>query len=156
MESKTAVSKQVFFFKQCNFSMADIDGTGFRNAVFFGCKMLGVDFTRCSKFAFSLSFTDCHLDYSNFFGTKLKKTIFKNCTLKDVEFTEADLTASEFLDCDLTSAKFSNTNLEKADFRTAVNFAIDPDGNRMRKAKFSSLNIAGLLYKYNLDIYYRN
>ena len=64
-------------FKQCNFSMADIVETGFRNAKFIGCKMLGVDFTRCSKFAFSFSFTDCHLDYSNFFGTKLKKTTFK-------------------------------------------------------------------------------
>lgn len=143
-------------FKQCNFSMADIVETGFRNAKFIGCKMLGVDFTRCSKFAFSFSFTDCHLDYSNFFGTKLKKATFKNCTLKDVEFSEADLTASEFLECDLTLARFSNTNLEKTDFRTAVNFSIDPDGNKMKKAKFSVLNLAGLLSKYNLDIDYNN
>lgn len=139
-------------FKQCNFTMADIDGTGFRNAVFIGCKLLGLDFTRCSKFAFSFSFTDSHLDYSNFFGVKLRKTVFKNCTLKEVEFSEADLAASEFLNCDLTSSRFSNTNLEKVDFRTAINFAIDPDGNKLNKAKFSALNLSGLLYKYNLDI----
>jgi len=143
-------------FKQCNFSMAEVYDTGFRNAKFIGCKMLGVDFTRCSKFAFSFSFTECHLDYSNFFGTKLKKTIIRNCTLKDVEFTEADLTASEFLECDLSSARFSNTNLEKADFRPAINLAIDPDGNKMKKAKFSALNLGGLLFKYNLDIDYNN
>lgn len=141
-------------FKQCNFSMVDADGTGFRNAVFIGCKMLGVDFARCSKFAFSFSFTECHLDYSNFFGTKLRKTTFKNCTLKDVEFGEADLTASEFLGCDLSSAIFSNSILEKTDFRTAVNFAIDPDVNKMKKAKFSALNLVGLLYRHNLDIDY--
>lgn len=132
--------------------MVDIDGTGFRNAVFVGCKMLGVDFTRCSSFAFSFSFTECHLDYSNFFGRKLRKTVFKGCTLKDVEFTEADLTASEFLECDLSSAKFSNTILEKADFRTAINFVIDPDSNKMKKAKFSTQNLVGLLYKHNLVI----
>ena len=105
-------------------------------------------------FAFSFSFTECHLDYSNFFGTKLRKTTFKNCTLKDVEFGEADLTASEFLGCDLSSAIFSNSILEKTDFRTAVNFAIDPDVNKMKKAKFSALNLVGLLYRHNLDIDY--
>lgn len=141
-------------FRQCNFSMADIDGTGFRNAVFIGCKMLGIDFTRGSKFAFSFSFTECYLDYSNFFGTKLRKTIFKDCTLKEVEFTEADLTASAFPGCDLLGAKFSNTLLEKADFRSAVNFGIDPDSNKMKKARFSALNLSGLLYRHNLDIDY--
>lgn len=141
-------------FRQCNFSMVDIDGTGFRNAVFIGCKMLGVDFTRGSKFAFSFSFIECYLDYSNFFGTKLRKTIFKDCTLKEVEFTEADLTASAFPGCDLTGARFSNTLLEKVDFRSAVNFGIDPDVNKMKKARFSALNLSGLLYRHNLDIDY--
>lgn len=139
-------------FKQCNFSMADVNGTGFRNAVFIGCKMLGVDFTRCSTFAFSFSFTECHLDFSNFYGRKLRKTTFKKCTLKEVEFTDADLSASEFLECDLSSTVFANTILEKVDFRTAVNFAIEPDINKMKKAKFSTKNLEGLLYKYDLAI----
>lgn len=139
-------------FKQCNFSMADITNAGFRNAKFIGCKMLGLDFTRCSKFAFSFQFEECHLDYSNFFGTKLRKTIFDNCTLKEVEFSETDLTSSEFKKCDLTGATFSNTLLEKADFRTAINFAIDPDTNKLKRAKFSALNLTGLLFRHNLDI----
>lgn len=141
-------------FTQCDFSMAEVDGAGFRNVEFIGCKILGVNFSRCSKFALSLAFTDCNLDYSNFFGTKLRKTIFNNCRLKEVEFTEADLTASVFSKCDLSLARFSNSILEKTDFRTASNFIVDPSINRVKKAKFSVFNLTGLLSKYDLDIDY--
>lgn len=134
--------------------MAVIDGAGFRDAKFTGCKVLGVDFTRCNKFMFSFSFKECTLDYCTFFGTKLKKTNFARCTLKEVDFSEADLSASVFSDCDLSGTRFVNTILEKADFRTAQNFDIDPNINRMKKARFSALNLIGLLSRYNLDIDY--
>lgn len=113
---------------------------------------MGLDFTRCNKFMFSFSFSDCILDYSTFFGTKLKKTSFKNCNLKDVDFSQVDLSAAVFENCDLHGACFSNSILEKTDFRTATNFAIDPEGNKIKKAKFSESNLAGLLVKYDLDI----
>lgn len=137
-------------FTDCNFSLADIQGAGFRTAVFVGCKMLGVAFTQCNPFAFSVSFDQCHLDYSNFYGVKLRKTLFKSTSLKEVEFAEADLTDSQFIDCDLSAANFSNTILDKADFRTAINYSIDPERNKLKKARFSSLNLGGLLHKYDL------
>jgi uncharacterized protein YjbI with pentapeptide repeats len=139
-------------FERCNFTMAILDGTGFRNVTFDGCKLMGLDFTRCNKFMFSFSFMDCILDYSTFFGTKLKKTSFKKCTLKEVDFSEADLSAGVFENCDLHGTRFSSTVLEKTDFRTAANFAIDPDNNKIKKAKFAETNLAGLLVKYDLDI----
>ncbi|TWI18844.1 pentapeptide repeat protein [Sphingobacterium siyangense] len=132
--------------------MANIDGAGFRNAVFKYCKLLGLDFARCSKFVFSFKFEECILDYSNFFGTSLKKTPFLNCSLKEVEFTETNLSEATFNGCNLMGARFLNTNLEKADFRMADNFSIDLEHNKLKKAKFSSLNLEGLLYKYQLDI----
>ncbi|NML36630.1 pentapeptide repeat-containing protein [Chitinophaga sp. G-6-1-13] len=139
-------------FKQCNFSMVILNGAGFRDARFTGCKMLGVDFTQCNRFMFSFSFYECILDYSTFLGTRLRKTLFHDCSLKEVDFSEADLTSADFKNSDLTMARFSNTILEKADFRNAQNFGIDPDFNKMKKARFSALNLSGLLYKYNLDI----
>jgi hypothetical protein len=42
--------------------------------------------------------------------------------------------------------------LEKADFRSAFNFSIDPEMNRMKKAKFSRTGVFGLLHKYNIEI----
>ncbi|WP_086936325.1 pentapeptide repeat-containing protein [Chamaesiphon minutus] len=57
-----------------------------------------------------------------------------------------------FENCDLTDAIFQYTILEKADFRTAYNYSIDPELNRIKKAKFSRSGIAGLLDKYDIDI----
>lgn len=139
-------------FTQCNFSMTIIDSAGFRDARFTSCKILGVDFTRCNKFMFSFAFTESHLDYCTFFGTKLKKTVFQSCSLKETDFTEADLSGAAFHNCDLTRTKFMHTLLEKADFRTAQNFSIDPEVNRLKKARFSAAQLAGLLDKYQLDI----
>jgi len=76
--------------------------------------------------------------------------------LKETDFSEVNLSASVFSDCDLSGAIFSNTNLEKVDFRTANNFLIDPEFNKLKKAKFSAFNLEGLLYKYQIDIEYND
>ena len=139
-------------FEQCNFSMAIVLNTGFRNAVFSNCKLLGFDFASCNKFLFSFSFSDCILDYATFFGAKLKKTKFINCSLKEVDFSESDLSFAVFSNCEMAGARFLNVNLEKADFRTARNFIIDPQVNKVKYAKFSAQNLEGLLLAYHLDI----
>jgi uncharacterized protein YjbI with pentapeptide repeats len=82
----------------------------------------------------------------------LKNMIFNHCELKEVDFTESNLTNSSFNNCDLYGAIFVNSNLEKADFRNAFNFNIDPEINKIRKAKFSINTIAGLLDKYDIEI----
>ncbi|WP_435357676.1 pentapeptide repeat-containing protein [Emticicia sp. SJ17W-69] len=82
----------------------------------------------------------------------MKATKFKNCKLHEADFNETDLTAAIFENCDLAGAIFEKTILEKADFRTAFNFSIDPELNRIKKAKFSLTSIKGLLDKYNLEI----
>lgn len=143
-------------FENCNFSMTIIEDAGFRNVTFNGCKILGVDFTKCRKFMFSFEFENCSLDYCTFFGTKLKKTKFIKCSLKEVDFSGTDLSAAVFTNSDLLGAKFSNTILEKADFRSATNFSIDPEFNKLKKAKFNPLQLEGLLYKYHLDIDYNS
>jgi uncharacterized protein YjbI with pentapeptide repeats len=141
-------------FESCNFTMTNIEGAGFRNAIFKNCKLLGLDFTACNTFMFSFKFEECLMDYCIFYGSKLKKTPFIQCSLKEVDFTEADLSSASFSKSDLSGAKFSNTVLEKTDFRGATNFSIEPEFNKMKKAKFSSYQLEGLLYKYQLDIDY--
>lgn len=92
------------------------------------------------------------MDMASFHRLKLKGTIFKNCRLQDVDFTETDLTSSVFDNCDLQSALFGHTILEKADFRSSVKYSIDPEENRIKKAKFSVFGLAGLLGKYNITV----
>ncbi len=139
-------------FKNCDFSLAIIRGTGFKDAKFANCKLMGLDFSVCNNFLFAVDFKDCILDYSSFFKKKIKQTPFVDCSIKHADFSEADLSMAVFKNCDLFSTVFSNTILEKADFRTAKNYTVDPELNKVKKAKFSHLALAGLLDKYNLDI----
>jgi fluoroquinolone resistance protein len=52
----------------------------------------------------------------------------------------------------LDRAIFDNTILEKADFRTSFNYSINPERNKMKKSKFSTAGIAGLLDKYDIEV----
>jgi uncharacterized protein YjbI with pentapeptide repeats len=72
--------------------------------------------------------------------------------MSQVDFTKTNITGAIFDQCYLENAIFSETILEKSDFRTAYNFSIDPQENRLQRAKFSKDNLAGLLTKYKIDI----
>lgn len=153
--SKSDLSKNEFSnctFEACNFTMAKIVDTGFGEVTFNNCKLMGLDFSSASRFMFSFAFSNSQLDYGIFHGTKLKKTVFDRCSLKDADFTDADLTQAVLKECDLQNAQFTGTNLEKTDLRTAQNYHIDPDRNKLKKTRFANTNLAGLLHKYNLDI----
>lgn len=139
-------------FNGCNFSLAKLNKTAFREVKFKDCKMLGLRFDTCNEFGISFSFDGCQLNHSSFYKTKIKKTIFKNSQLQETDFAEADLTSSVFDNCNLTQAIFDHTTLEKVDFRTSYNYSIDPEINRIKKARFSILGVSGLLDKYNIDI----
>ncbi len=138
--------------ENCDLSNAQLNGTSFKSVRFKNCKLLGLHFDDCNGFLLSFSFESCQLNFSTFYKLKLKNTQFLDCQLKDVDFIEADLTNAVFKRCDLQNAVFENTNLEFTDLRTAFNFSIDPAKNRVRKAKFSSQNIVGLLDAFDITI----
>jgi uncharacterized protein YjbI with pentapeptide repeats len=132
--------------------MAQINKTAFKNIKFIGCKLMGLHFENCNTFLFEVDMENCILHLASFYKIKLKKTRFSNSNLQEVDFTEADLTQALFINCDLQGAIFSNTILEKADFTKAYNYSIDPELNKIKKAKFSTSGIAGLLDKYDIEI----
>lgn len=139
-------------FEGCDLSLARLGDTAFRDVSFGACKMLGLRFDHCNEFLLSFRFKQCILDHSSFAGLKLKGTFYEDCQLKEADFSGADLSKAVLSGCDLYRTIFADTNLEGADLRTAVNFSIDPDANRLKKARFSFQNIAGLLNKYGIQI----
>jgi uncharacterized protein YjbI with pentapeptide repeats len=114
--------------------------------------MLGVNFSECIDFLFTVDFAGCILDYSSFMLKKMPKTRFAKCSLKEVTFTQAILTGSVFDDCDLYGSVFNRTDIGSANFITAYNFDIDPEINIIKKAVFSAQSLPGLLSKYQLKI----
>jgi uncharacterized protein YjbI with pentapeptide repeats len=83
---------------------------------------------------------------------KLKNTRFEECSIKEANFTDTDLTGSSFLLCDLTATLFNHTILHGVDFRTAYNYCLDPEINKLKKARFSYPGVCGLLRKYGIVI----
>jgi len=153
--SNTDLTGTVFIdcnFTGCDMSMAKLTGTTLQDCRFIDCKMLGLHFGDCNDFALSFLFENCLLDHSTFTGLKVPKTVFRSSRLIEVDFTDSDLTGSLFDECDLSGTVFSHTNIERADLRTSRNYSIDPERNRIRKARFSLYGIAGLLDKYDIGI----
>jgi len=139
-------------FENCDLSMADLTNSSLKEVQFKNCKLLGVNFHLCHEFLLAVSFGNCQLNLASFQGLPLSNTNFNNCNLKEVDFTETDLNKAIFESCDLSGAIFENTNLEGADFRNAFNYRIDPQVNRIRKARFSESGLAGLLGGFDIVV----
>lgn len=139
-------------FERCNLSMAKLDGATFQDAVFKDSKMLGLRFDTINPFGLAVQFEACQLNHSSFFRLKLRKTKFKNCQMEGVDFGECDLTDAVFDNSNLLQAVFDSSILEKSDFRTAYNVSLDPERNKLKKARFAQSNIGGLLDKYQIQI----
>ena len=139
-------------FIDCNFSNALIKSSAFREVHFINCKMIGVKFNECDPFLLQFLFKDCQLNFSSFFQLKIPSTQFLHCNLQDVDFTETVLTNSVFANCDLRGALFESSNIEKSDFRTAFNFNINPNHNKLKGGKYCKENIAGLLNDFKVNI----
>lgn len=139
-------------FDSCDLSMAKLTRTAFRNIRFRDCKLLGLRFDHCNEFLFEVHFENCILHHSSFYRRKIKKAVFNQCKLLEVDFTEADLTGVLFDSCDLTGAVFEQTILEKANLVSAFGYQINPESNHIKKARFSSSGLAGLLGNYDIVI----
>ena len=139
-------------FFDCNLSMIQLGNTSLKTVSFKNCKLLGIHFHTCDDFLFTVTFDECVLDYASFANKKMPKTKFNSCSLKEVSFIGANLTNASFENCNLDLAIFNDSQLAGADFRTAYHYKIDPQFNPMKKAKFSTEGIPGLLDKYDIKI----
>jgi fluoroquinolone resistance protein len=139
-------------FDECNLSATKIIQTTFNDVRFTGCKILGLHFETANQHLLSVHFEKSTLDLCSFYQCKMKKTVFNQCSLQEVDFTETILTEANFDGCNLKGAKFERSHLEKADLRTAINYSMDPELNKLKQARFSSPEVLSLLDKYQLRI----
>lgn len=139
-------------FEACNLSMMKLSESTVNNVAFSNSKILGVNFSECQDFLFSVMFDSCILDYSSFQGKKMLKTKFIKTSMKEVNFNKANLSNSLFDQTDLSGALFERTNLTAVNLVSAYGFAIDPELNTIKKASFSQQGLAGLLARYQINI----
>jgi fluoroquinolone resistance protein len=119
-------------FIGCNLSLPKLEGCRFQDARFIDCKIVGVEFFKCDKTFFSACFENCLLHYCNFSDLNMKNALFRGSKLRENYFT--------------------NTCLNGADFSTATQYAIDPQTNKIKKARFSIPEVIGLLHGFDITI----
>lgn len=139
-------------FKNCNLSNAKVNNCKLQEIMFTECKLIGINFSRARDFAFEMHCKNCNLDYGSFDSKKMNKSVFENCKMHSINFSQADLSKIQLIDCDLYESIFNGTNLSGVDFTRAQNFSIDPALNNVRKAKFLTQDLPGLLDKFDLVI----
>lgn len=139
-------------FDGCNFSNVAFTNCKLDNVTFKNSKLTGTDFSKARDFGFQISCDNCILDYAILEGKKLNKSTFANCRIQGTDFTQADLSKCKFYQCDFSDAIFMNTNLTGVDFTTSKNFTIDPTLNTVKKAKFLSVDLHGLLTKFDIVV----
>ena len=139
-------------FTNCNFSLPKLEGCRFQDVRFIGCKMVGAEFFKCEKTFFSPTFEKCLLHYCNFSDLIMKKISFSGSKLKECHFTNTNLHGADFGEVDLSGTIFHNCDLSKADFTTAILYEIDPQKNKIKKAKFSLPEAIGLLRGFDVTI----
>lgn len=129
-----------------------LDGCRFQEVQFVDCKIVGVEFFKCEKTFFSVSFKNCLLQYCNFSDLNMKNTSFSGSRLNDSHFTNTALSGSDFSGVDLSETIFHNCDLGKADFSSATGYYIDPRTNKIKKAMFSMPEAMGLLRAFDVRI----
>ena len=115
-----------------------------------GCKIVGAEFFKCEKSFFSMNFTNCLIQYGNFSDLNMKNCTFKESKVKECHFTNTLLQGADFSDADLSGTLFHNCDLRKADFSSAIQYAIDPLTNTIKKARFSLPEAVGLLHGFGI------
>jgi uncharacterized protein YjbI with pentapeptide repeats len=139
-------------FTACNLSNASVGKCKMQDIRFADCKLIGINFFEAHDFGFAVHFENCLLDFASFDHKKMNQSSFSNCRLHGVNFSQTDLSKATMANCDLLEAIFANTNLSGVDFTTNRNFTIDPQLNLVKKARFSSAALAGLLTRFDLII----
>jgi uncharacterized protein YjbI with pentapeptide repeats len=139
-------------FINCKLSNPKLDGCRFQDVVFIECKIVGADFFKCEKTFFSTSFKNCFLHYCNFSDLNMKHASFNQSQLRENHFTNTLLNSADFTGANLAGSIFHNCDLSKADFSSAINYDINPQTNKIKKAKFTLPEAARLLQSFDIII----
>ena len=139
-------------FVGCNLSLGILDVCHMQDIHFLDCKIVGVEFFKCCRVFFSVTFKNCLLQYCNFSELNMKSTSFSGSKIKECYFTNTCLNSANFNGTELSGTSFHNCDLCRADFSGATQYSVDPCTNKIKKAKFSLPEVIGLLQGFDIII----
>lgn len=143
-------------FTSCDLSLAKFPGCKFSEVSFKNSKLIGINWTELNwpliKLTSPLYFYSCNLSHSSFYGLELSNLLIEECKAHDIDFRDANLSHASFAESDLLNSLFLHTNLNSANFTNAINYTIDPNENRIKRARFSFPDVLTLLNYFDIII----
>lgn len=143
-------------FTASNLSNINVDYSKFFDTNFKESKLVGVDWTKADwprfNFTAPISFSECIINDSSFFGLSLSELELKHCKAHDVDFRNGNFTKSKFMYTDFTNSLFLKTNLREVDFSEAENYDIDIFNNDIKAARFSRHEAVRLLNGLDIEL----
>ena len=143
-------------FEDCDLSRAKLPTCRFADTRLRRCNAIGIDWTLLdetpARLPLTLAFEECALSYASFYGLTLRRTTIARCRVHEADFTETDLSHADLRGSDFQGSTFARTNLGHADLREAINYAIDPTANTIRKARFSLPEAVALLRAFDIRL----
>jgi len=112
-------------FEHCELVSVRLPDCSLVDVVFRGGRAMGVDFSGVRDLVLGMTFEEVAMDYSNFTGLPLKKTVFRECRLREATFSQCDLSGASFAGCDLTGAVIRHAKLVQTDFEGATGVSLD-------------------------------
>lgn len=138
-------------FSGCDLSVAKFSGSSFIDVKFIDSKLIGIDWTLVQK-PISVNFTKCILNESTFYKMDLRSAEITECIAHNSDFENTNLTKADCRKTDFLNAKFSEADLSYADFTEAINYSINPNNTKIKKAKFSLPEAVSLLDAWDVYI----
>lgn len=135
-------------FLHCDLSLADVQGSVFRDASFDDCNLAGVNWSRATHNLhdpLEIDFRACVLDFSVFRGCVLERRRLAHCRAHECDFGRAVLVDAVCRGTDFEGSSFEGADLRGADFRNARNYAIDVRHTLVKGARFSLPEATALL-----------
>ena len=128
-----------------------LENAEFEDCVFDHCRWLGTRVQNCR-------FNACTFDHCNFSGVVFSFTTMKDAWLlnsafrsmawgglQQCTFDDTRLAGASFYGVRLGGTRFTRCDLQKADLRTAEEYAIDLETNKLKGARFSFPDVVRLL-----------
>jgi fluoroquinolone resistance protein len=104
-------------FESCNLVTIGLTGSTMLDVRFSGGRAMGVDWVGLRRLTLALRFENVRMDYANFTGMPLQRTLFEGCSLRGAAFTEADISHARFTGSDLQDATIRHAKLLGTDLR---------------------------------------
>ena len=143
-------------FKGCQLSLISVPYTRLFGISFLECKLVGVDWSRAtwSEYHkdFEISFRQCILNDSSFFGLSLQGLVLDECKVQDVDFREGDFSHAVMTYSDFTHSLFMRTNLQSSNFTESTQYSINILENQVKGAKFSKYEAVYLLAILGIEL----